>query len=73
MVAAAQIETLLTPKETARLLRVSEMTVYNLARRGALPRVLIGRAVRYDPADLRAYLDRSKSGGVVNTTPPSYN
>ncbi len=68
MVASAQIEALLTPKETAELLGVSQMTVYNLNRRGALPRVLIGRAVRYEPADLRAYLDRSKTGVVMKTS-----
>jgi excisionase family DNA binding protein len=65
MVAAIQIEPLLTPKETAARLHVSEMTVYNLARRGALPRVLIGRAVRYNPADLQAYLERSTVRGVA--------
>ncbi len=60
---AAISEPLLTGGETAKLLRVSEMTIYNLNKRGELPCVRIGRAVRYDPVDLRAYLERSKATG----------
>lgn len=48
---------LVTPREAARLLAVSERTLWSLAAAGEIPRVRIGRAVRYRVADLRAYVD----------------
>jgi excisionase family DNA binding protein len=51
---------LLTPREAAKALSICERTLYALTRRGELPVVRIGRAVRYDVADLRGYIDRMK-------------
>jgi len=51
---------LLTPKEAARSLNVCERTLYSLTKAGELPVVRIGRAVRYDIADLRALIERTK-------------
>ena len=51
--------TLLRPEEIAVRLGVSRWTVYDLARRGVLPVVRIGRSVRFDPEAL----DRFVAGG----------
>jgi excisionase family DNA binding protein len=53
---------LLTVAEAAKALAVS---VWTLTNRGELPAVRIGRAVRYSIDDLRAWIDRRKSGGVA--------
>lgn len=49
---------LLTPKEAAQSLSVSERTLYSLTKAGELPAVRIGRAVRYAVADLRAFIEK---------------
>lgn len=51
---------LLTIGQTAEALAVCERTVWLMTRRGDLPAVKIGRAVRYDPADVRAFIERQK-------------
>lgn len=53
---------LLTVRETAKALAVCEKTIANLTNRGDLRPVRIGRAVRYDPAELRAFIERRKAG-----------
>lgn len=63
--------TLLTLTETATLLKVSPSTV----RRLPLPRAKVGGQVRYDLADLEAYVQSRKAGGVqpvviTQTLPP---
>jgi putative molybdopterin biosynthesis protein len=55
---------LLTPREAAKAMSVCEKTLWSLTKRGLLPSVHIGRAVRYDVADLQAYIERSKGKGV---------
>lgn len=54
---------LLTPRDAARLLSLSERTLYSLRRRGELPAVQVGRAVRFDVTDLRAWIDQKKTAG----------
>jgi excisionase family DNA binding protein len=49
---------LLTPRQAALLLAVSERTLWGLGDRGEVPRVLIGRAVRYRLRDLEDYCER---------------
>lgn len=51
---------LLTPREAARTLAISERTLWTLTRRGDVQSVRFGRAVRYDAADLQALVDRAK-------------
>ena len=51
---------LLKPREAAQSLAVSERTLWDLTNRGNLPCVRIGRAVRYDPADLIAWIAHQK-------------
>lgn len=47
---------LLTIKDVAQRLKVSEYRVYELARQGALKSVRLGKSVRVTPADLGAYI-----------------
>ena len=56
------VEHLLTYREAGKLLGVTERTVWTLVDRGELPSVRFRRSVRIDPADLRAFIDRSKGG-----------
>ena len=55
-------EPLLTYREAATRLAVSERTVWSLVKAGALPAVKIGSAVRVDPVDLAAFIERQKNG-----------
>jgi excisionase family DNA binding protein len=50
---------LLSPRQAARALSVCEKTVYNLTKRGELPVVRVGRAVRYSLEDLRAWITKN--------------
>jgi excisionase family DNA binding protein len=54
---------LLKVREAANALNISERKLWEMTKRGAIPAVRIGRAVRYDPADLQAYIEASKCGG----------
>lgn len=62
---------LLTATEAAEALAISPRTLWSLTDSGELPCVRIGRSVRYDPTDLRAWIDRRKS--VKATTEGSNN
>jgi len=53
---------LLKPKEAAKALAVSPRKLWSLTACGAVPCVRIDRAVRYDPADLRDYIQSLKGG-----------
>lgn len=58
------MRTLYTIKELAELLAVTEITIFRLMRRGDLPYYKIGRATRFDPADIDAFLARCRRIGV---------
>lgn len=69
---------LITSREAAACMSISERTLWTLTNQGDLPCVRIGRSVRYDPRDLEAWIERHKSAGCAsahNTTsagnPPS--
>lgn len=51
---------LLTPTQVAHLAQVSTATVYREIDRGELRARHVGRQLRIDPDDLRAYLDRGE-------------
>ena len=53
---------LLTVQEAARYLAVSVSTVYGWVWQRRIPFVKIGRAVRFDPRDLEAFIEASKQG-----------
>lgn len=53
---------LLTPREAAQALAVSERTLWaHTYPRGSVPRVHLGWCVRYDAADLRAWIESQKN------------
>lgn len=52
---------LITSREAATLLSISERTLWTLTNKGDLPCVRIGRSVRYDPRDLEVWIERHKS------------
>jgi excisionase family DNA binding protein len=53
------IDKLLTTKAAASWLSCSERTLFTLTKSGALPCVRIGRAVRYNLADIWAWIHRN--------------
>ena len=59
-----EIPELMTAPEIARLLRVSGRTVFALVERGELPAARFGRCVRFDPSDVKQYIERAKQKGV---------
>ncbi len=63
----ADPEGLLTAKQAAALLGMSESWVYQRAESGELPCVRLGHALRFDPAALRTYAsgERSRQANVL--------
>ncbi len=55
---------LLTARQAAAALAVCEKTLWTLTQRGDIPVVKIGRAVRYDPRDLTAWIESAKNLGL---------
>ena len=61
---------LLTAKQAAQSLAISERTLWELTRHGEIPRLKIGASVRYDLRDLHVWIDKKKGGfGVKHQTP----
>jgi len=56
---------LVSTRDAARMLALSDRTLWTLRQRGTLRAVIIGGAVRYDVADLRDFIDRAKTGGAL--------
>ena len=52
---------LLTVREAADLLRVSDRTLWTLTNEGGIPAVKVGRSVRYDQADLAKWIAAQKT------------
>jgi len=48
-------------RDAAKRLGISERTLWTLTDAGEIPVVRIGRRVLYDLADLRAFVERTKS------------
>ena len=57
-----ELEPLLTVASTCHLLRVSRQTVYRLVRAGQLNPTRVGERLRFEPSDLRDYLERGRAG-----------
>jgi excisionase family DNA binding protein len=51
---------LLKPRDACKMLNVCERTLRDLKKARKIPYVSIGRAVRYDVADLRAWIASQK-------------
>jgi excisionase family DNA binding protein len=58
-----------TSRQTAKVLAISERKLWELTNKGAIPCVRIGRAVRYDPADIRTWIDAQKNRAQTADTP----
>jgi excisionase family DNA binding protein len=61
---AVSLEPLLTLDEAALILKVSKSWVENQIRLGRLPKTKLGKIIRIEPSDLRAFIDRHKAKGV---------
>jgi excisionase family DNA binding protein len=56
---------LLTYREAAKFLHICERSLWQLVKDGLMPCVRMGRSVRFDVRDLRAYVDQQKERGGV--------
>jgi excisionase family DNA binding protein len=61
---------LLTKREAARELRISERSVHTLIAQGRLPAVRVGTSVRVDRRDLFTFIDNQKQA-TTRAVPPS--
>ena len=53
---------LIRPRDAAALLALCQRTLYTMTKAGLLPCVRVGKSLRYDPADLAAWVQRAKAG-----------
>ena len=60
---AAGLPLLLTFRDACCALALGRRKLWELTNTGELPCVRIGRAVRYDPRDLIAFIEKRRSGG----------
>ena len=58
---------LLTPREAAAYLTISERTLWSMRDRGEVPAVQFGRLVRYDVRDLDRLIESCKTGMAVES------
>jgi excisionase family DNA binding protein len=54
------IKLLLKPSDAAEALSISPRKLWAMTNSGEIPSVRFGRSVRYDPADLREWIDQQK-------------
>jgi excisionase family DNA binding protein len=57
---------LLTARQAARVLSISERTLFSLTKSGMIAAVRFGRNVRYDPRDLDAWIQRAKNSPIAS-------
>jgi excisionase family DNA binding protein len=67
---ASEPENLLRPREAAKMMTVSERTLWKLVTSCEIPCVRIGRSVRYDPIAPRRWIDNSQSSPTPITNCP---
>jgi excisionase family DNA binding protein len=53
---------LVTPREAARLLSISERSLHAWTKAGLIPRVRIGKSVRYSLQSLKEFSEKSEKG-----------
>jgi excisionase family DNA binding protein len=56
---------MVSERDAARLLGLSAVTVARLRKRGDIPAVIIGRAVRYAVADLQTWIAQQREVGAL--------
>jgi excisionase family DNA binding protein len=61
---------LMRPRDAARALAISERKLWDLTMRNLIPCVRIGRAVRYSPLDLQAWIEAQKRLDSTSATGP---
>jgi excisionase family DNA binding protein len=61
---------LIRPREAARLLAISERSLWAFTQSGEIPFIRIGRSVRYCPADLAAWIAGRKKPAIVDRSAP---
>jgi excisionase family DNA binding protein len=54
---------LLTPRQAAEALQISERKLWSMKASKEIPHVLLGRSVRYPLGDLQQWIDERKKGG----------
>lgn len=59
------MKTLLKAEDVARLLQIKTKTVYKLASEGAIPRVKVGNAVRFDPDEIEKWMNTGGTNGYL--------
>ena len=57
-----KVKLLLKPSDAAEALSISPRKLWAMTNAGEIPCVRFGKSVRYDPADLRAWIDSQKGG-----------
>jgi predicted DNA-binding transcriptional regulator AlpA len=62
--ASSQFRLLLNARDAATALAISPRKLWELTNGGDIPCVRIGRAVRYDPADLQDWIAGQKQRGA---------
>jgi excisionase family DNA binding protein len=53
---------LMEPWDVADMLSVSRKTVYSMAAEGRLKSIKFGALLRFDPADVEAYIEANRRG-----------
>lgn len=61
----ASTPALLTVRDAARMLAVSERHLHRLTKNGTAPHLRLGRLVRFDAAALSQWIDSQSRGGAV--------
>jgi excisionase family DNA binding protein len=59
------LPTFLKADDIATAFGIDRKSVYRLAADGRLPAIRLGGALRFDPADVRAFIDAGRKGGAA--------
>jgi excisionase family DNA binding protein len=62
---------LLTPREAAKVLKLSESTLWRLAKKGDIQYLKIGQLVRYSPRSLARWIEENLSTGPAAEGEPA--
>ena len=58
---------LLTTRQAAKALAICERSLWTMTQSGTIPCIRLGRSVRYDPGDLRRWIDQQKAGNDLTS------
>jgi excisionase family DNA binding protein len=57
---------LITPRQASAMLSISERTLWTLTKKGDIPVIRIGRAIRYALRDLEGWIEDKKQRGQTD-------